>query len=267
MGSQNGTYVPWHEPVWGHAKTKAAATMLLDAGVPVEYAPLVVGAAVHRLSCWALRDGETGRTGRLTDAELAQIAWPEGVARGRWKPAKVGAMLRAALRSSGYLEGDGADECIHDFLDHNRRVIADRIKKRTERAVSADTSADRSEDSPQTGCGHVGGVSAPRARVRQRHTTYGIGSGSQNPPHPPEDGGALASPTDGTGPGGGEAGGISLAPGVGVGPRRRDAIAAMRTGVRVVPCDDCGKPAEDGGQLCEYHANLARGGTRRGASS
>jgi len=133
MGSSNGTYVPWHEPVWSHAKTKAAAAVLTDhpkAPVPPQYAPAVVGRALHALSCWAIRDGDTGSTARLTDAELAQIAWPEGVACGRMKPATLGALLRQALHAGGFLELADGEERIHDFRDHNRRVLADREYRR-----------------------------------------------------------------------------------------------------------------------------------------
>jgi len=145
MGSSNGTYVPWHEPVWSHAKTKAAAAVLTDhpkAPVPPQYAPAVVGRALHALSCWAIRDGDTGSTARLTDAELAQIAWPEGVACGRLKPATLGALLRQALHAGGFLEMADGEERIHDFRDHNRRVLADREYRRLKAEQKAAHKAD-----------------------------------------------------------------------------------------------------------------------------
>lgn len=165
MGANNGTYVPWHEPVWAHAKTKAAAAVLVadpKAKVPEECAAAIIGRALHALSCWALRDGDTGEIGRLSDGELAQIAWPEGVVRGRLRPAALGALLRRALHAGGFLEGPdgpGGGERIHDFKDHNRRVLDDRFGRRERRAKEE---ADRrqgggaSNDSRTT----VGGASA-----------------------------------------------------------------------------------------------------------
>lgn len=142
MGAQNGTYVPWHEPVWGHAKTRVAAAVLVAAKIPEEYAPLLVGRALHALSCWALRDGDTGCLGRLSDAEVAQIAWPEGVAKGRLRPARIGRLIRDCLHAAGLLEGEGPEERIHDFQDHNRRVLFDRERRRTVRGQSTDRAAD-----------------------------------------------------------------------------------------------------------------------------
>lgn len=133
MGSHNGTYVPWHEPVWSHAKTKAAAAVLVadpKARVPEEYASALVGRALHALSCWALRDGDTGSTARLTDAELAQIAWPEGVARARIRPAAIGALLRKSLRAGGFLRDVDGDERIHDFQDHCSHILSFRRSNR-----------------------------------------------------------------------------------------------------------------------------------------
>lgn len=164
MGAQNGTYVPWHEPVWSHAKMKRAATVLEESKIPPEYAPLVVARALHALSCWALRDGDTGETGRLSDGELAQIAWPEGVARGRLRPAAIGALLRRALHAGALLVGDGPAEAIHDFADHNRRVLADRERRREERG-SPRTRGGQSEDSPRTESRPVGGLSTTRPRL------------------------------------------------------------------------------------------------------
>lgn len=131
MGRHNGIWSKLHEPIWDHAKTHRAASVLTSAGVPAEYAHQVVVGALHRLTCWALRDGDTGCTGAVSAAKLAVLAWPESAESKRFgSPAKTGQLLREALVAGGFLEGTGANEAIHDFIDHCRDILGDRSRKR-----------------------------------------------------------------------------------------------------------------------------------------
>lgn len=161
MGRHNGIWSKVHEPIWDHVKTHRAATVLVEAGVPPEYAAQVIVGALQRVTCWALRDGDTGRTGELTDARLAGVAWPESAESARFaKPSKTGAILRAALRAGGFLEGEGETETIHDFADHCRDILGGRDRKRArdaerreaerlaKEAEQAKKSADKAADRP-----------------------------------------------------------------------------------------------------------------------
>jgi hypothetical protein len=161
MGRHNGIWSKVHEPIWDHAKTHRAAAHLVEQGVPPEYAAQVIVGALQRVTCWALRDGDTGRTGELTDARLAVVAWPESAESAKFsKPSRTGAMIREALRLGGFLEGEGAAETIHDFGDHCRDILGGRDRKRArdaerreaerlaKEAEQAKKSPDRAADRP-----------------------------------------------------------------------------------------------------------------------
>lgn len=160
MGRHNGIWSKLHEPIWDHAKTHRAAAVLVAAGVPAEYAHQVVVGALHRLTCWALRDGDSGRTGSISDSKLAVLAWPESAESRRFPAqARTGQLLRTALRAGGFLEcpchgsvtepiGDAPEteilcneEVIHDFADHCKDVLGDRRRKRGKEVEKEERSA------------------------------------------------------------------------------------------------------------------------------
>lgn len=246
MGSHNGTYVPWHEPVWCHQKTKAACAVLAAAGIPEEYAPALVGRWLHALSCWALRDGDSGVTGRLTDPELAQVAWPEAVSKGRKRPHVLGRLVRDALLAGGLLVDPGHQERIHDFEDHNRGVLYDRRRRRESRRAGG-LSGDGSPGSPGTapvlpGAQSVTSPSLARASGKRQEAS-GFAGGGDRAPNPPHDGGGAR------GAGGGRPLSIEEQ------DRRRqanEAAAALR-------CSECrAGPREPGRALCASCATPRR---------
>jgi hypothetical protein len=160
-----------------HAKTRAAVAVLVAAGVPAEYAGPIIISAMPRLSAWALSDGDTGRTGCLSDARFAAVAWPESVDSRRFaRPHVAGALIRKALRSvpagheTGYLEGEGHEERIHDFCDiyydvlKNRRDAKGSRERRGFPATSATTAATGSATPSRTGS-RTGNATPPGGSV------------------------------------------------------------------------------------------------------
>ena len=157
-GQGQGTWARWYEGIYTHKKTKRAAAVLIEAGVPKWCATELVSASLHRLDCWAIRDGVTGRTHDLEDEELAAIAWPGwALARnGSGAPFDVG-LIRLALRTGGYLRllgaGRHAREHLHEFEFHNREIIAKRLGIKVSQVVeesekrwkTGDSSGHRSE--------------------------------------------------------------------------------------------------------------------------
>lgn len=153
-----GSWSPIYGQAWTHPKTRRAVAALLkaDKRARAEAAPFLVLGWLNRLCLWALANNEAGIVGGLSDVMLATVAWPEGIeARGNARA--VGALVRAALRAGGFLEGDGEAEKIHDFRAHHRRVIGDRERKRREEEAaehSAEHSAELdAETSDATGTG------------------------------------------------------------------------------------------------------------------
>lgn len=119
MGSRrHGTWCQMHEDVHDHEKTLRLAASLVRLGVPEAWASDVAVAQLHRLACWAARDGNTGRVGHLTDTRFAQVVrWPRGA------PPK----LRAAWRDSLFFDEPGTpNERIHDFGDYFWHILRKR---------------------------------------------------------------------------------------------------------------------------------------------
>lgn len=141
---RHGTWAKVHESIDGHAKTSAAAAVLVaELGLPSDYASAVVVRAVRRLVCWALREQELGRTGDLTDFALVQQAWPAALVPGGalWGRPDV-SVLRRALRAvpegheRGFLylygrrQGAPGVEFLHEFAFHSWAALKDRATYR-----------------------------------------------------------------------------------------------------------------------------------------
>lgn len=177
MTLARGTWSKLFESIHTHPKTAKAAAYLIANGVPHACAPAIVVCAVHRLGCWAIRDGETGRTGGLTDVQFAAIAWPEHAEAGISPE-----VVRKSLQFGGQVECKRGVEHIHDFGQYFSEIIRKRLK---------------TKDSAVAGPSPDGRPTVARPAPRARVSGSGSGSGTKDPPNPPQAGGpiALARPT------------------------------------------------------------------------
>lgn len=210
MGRHNGSWAKFHPQMRDHAKTRAAVRVLVDAGIPAEFAYPIVLAAVPALSAWALSDGDTGRTGGLSDARFLAEAWPEAAESTKWRKPATGALLRRALTTapaghdSGFLEGTGEAERIHDFAELYADVLAHRRRMRERRgAVSTPRTTTDSpppespgraltgSDTVRSRCAHRAiSVPFPRARPATAAEAEAEAGGEEPPP------GVASRPTD-----------------------------------------------------------------------
>lgn len=197
MGRHNGSWAKFHPQMNDHAKTKAAIAVLVAAGVPAEFAGPLVVSAVPRLAAWALSDGDTGRTGSLSDARFATEAWPESVESKRFgRPTIAGALIRKALHAvpvghdSGYLEGDAEEERIHGFADIYYDVLKNRRDargSRERRGAGSDTPTTTTTATPSAtpnarGNATVPGGSGSGSGSVATAEAEASGSGSERPP-------------------------------------------------------------------------------------
>ena len=182
MGRHNGSWAKFHPQMRDHAKTRAAVRVLVEAGIPPEFAGPIVLAAVPALAAWALSDGDTGRTGGLSDARFLAEAWPESAESTKWRRPGTGALLRRALAAvpeghgTGFLEGDGEAERIHDFDELYADVLAHREgnRKRQEARRNGDDSPPGAARSLPAACAQPAGS----LRIPARASGNGSGSGS-----------------------------------------------------------------------------------------
>ncbi len=158
MGRESGLWTAHPEGAYDDPRTLAAAAVLEAGGVPAYVAPIVAAAALHRLECWAIRNGDAGLVGHLAADRFASVCWPEHVRGPRplGRGARVGELLRRALAtrpedgSDAYLEpscggtceGNGsgtgtasdAQTCQHltikSWATRLPKIVADRIAKR-----------------------------------------------------------------------------------------------------------------------------------------
>ncbi|MCA9317780.1 MAG: hypothetical protein KDB73_20010, partial [Planctomycetes bacterium] len=205
MGRHNGTWSPIYGQVWTHPKTSRAAdhARLAMRGVRADVAPFLVVGWLNRVCLWCLANGETGHTGTLSDARMAALAWPEALESGA-RAARVGAVVRGSLRAGGFLTGVGADERVHDFLDHHARLLKERRRKRnyddardageedaSEPEARAEDSAEGSAERPAESSAEPGAEA--RAEPSARTDTDTDTDTDISPPSPPAGGGARAS--------------------------------------------------------------------------
>lgn len=148
MARKNGPWSPLYGQAWTHEKTRRGSLVVAESGHRAEYAPFLLLGWLNRINVWCLSNNEKGQTSALTDVLLATVAWPEAIEAGR-NPKKVGATIRAALRSGGYLEDVDGVEVVHEFVQFHAAFLGDRWRKR-KAADSAEHSAeDSTEDSPE----------------------------------------------------------------------------------------------------------------------
>ncbi len=187
MGRHNGSWAKFHPQMNDHAKTRAAVRVLVDAGIPEEFAGPIIVAAVPRLAAWALSDGDSGRTGGLSDARFIVEAWPESSGTRKWgKSSMAGALLRRALHAApnghecGYLEGEGEAEVIHDFAEVYADVLShrERNRKRHEGRRNGDDSPPGAARSPARSLPAACAQPAGSLRTPARASGSGSGSGS-----------------------------------------------------------------------------------------
>lgn len=129
-------WIESHQEVGRHPKTRKAARRL-EISIPQ-----MVG-HLHLLWHWALDYADTGDLGAHDNEDLALGAMWDG------DPDQ----FVEVLTTVGYIDDD---RTLHHWMDYAGRLVADRIRKRDERAARAST------DSPRT----VQGQSVDRARAR-----------------------------------------------------------------------------------------------------
>lgn len=126
--NKNGTWSPIYGPAWVHPKTRAAADRVAQARPRLSVravAPFLVLGWLNRLNVWLLGNDTSGRTAGLSDVFLATVAWPEAIEDGA-PPAKLGALIRGALRAGGFLENGPDGERVHQFREFHGRILSDR---------------------------------------------------------------------------------------------------------------------------------------------
>ncbi len=147
-----GLWSPVPEGIWLHPGTlRAVATLAQHApDIPGDCGAALVVSWLHRLWMWALHQSEDGRTGKLTDAHFAVVAWPESIE--ERAPKAIGVIVRASLREGGWLVGEGENERLHGFRRIHSTLLKGRERKRESRAkkqASTDESTDRSTDTSE----------------------------------------------------------------------------------------------------------------------
>lgn len=130
-------WIESHQEVGRHPKTRKAARRL---GIGI---PQMVG-HLHLLWHWALDYADTGDLGAHDNEDVALGAMWDG------DPDE----FVQVLIDVGYIDDPG--RTLHHWMDYAGRLVADRIRKREQRAAAVST------DSPRT----VGGQSVDRPRAR-----------------------------------------------------------------------------------------------------
>ena len=190
MAKPGGLWAALHASLFDDPRTIEAAETLVRGRVPRYVARQVVVTSLLRLHIHALGEGDTGRTGHLTDRRLVEIAWPESAdaPRNLGRRERVGTLLRAALWTPphgepvGYMHGrcEGCAQqlsetvqgiallrCVHEGLSEfdlwHSKILGDR-RRRRERAERA--GAPRARDDRESGPARTPGGAIPNPSHR-----------------------------------------------------------------------------------------------------
>lgn len=178
MGSKShGTWAQFHEDIHDHPKTVAIAAALVKLGVPEAWSADVAVAQLHRLACWAIRDGNDGRVGHLTATRFAMILrWPRGGAE----------RLLAAWNASGFFDDAGTPTArIHDFGDYFWHILRKRVPG-ARPAPDSDLSEAESGAHPAPNRRPTGAEPAPNRQPKGARPAPKGGSHARPRAHDPE---------------------------------------------------------------------------------